>query len=237
MRGLISGAILIVIALAFAGCSSSGGGNPVLTVPGNPDGAVGDFFLPQPSIADSGVIALTDGAVGTTAVTVTETGSGATVTVPAATRIASLDPIYDTDSDDDVDYVVVTLRPLAVHAAQSVAARDAAGGQAGGGNFYKIGGITVLPMTAQTNTPVSVTIPVNAAGAPVAGKSYELYRWVSTWDGPLDDASGSPGYWAFVKAVTVDSNGTSVTFTTSQFGQYAVVTRTVTAPAPPPATT
>jgi hypothetical protein len=223
MWGVIA-ACVAMVALA-GGCAS----NKALQLTGD---FTADEFLPGVNTVDSGEIELTAGKFdgSTNDLVFTEPFSTTQLLIQDTTVFTSGQQIYDTDGDGNLDYIVLTLRALSAQAADSVEALGPGGATVPGATFYKIGGIAILPPDASVNLAASVTVPVNAFADPAAGDTFQLYKWNGTYTGPAGGSLRSPGRWEYVKDVTVDSTGNTVTFTTTTFGEYAVVASTVTVP-------
>jgi hypothetical protein len=222
-------AFLLAIVMITAACSS--GDNAVLTNPGNANAPfAADIFLPAVNTVDSGVINLTNGRFNGAGenLVFTEPFSGSRLRIPDQTSFSGPDQIFDTDGDADYDYIILTLRALSAQAAESVNASGALGAGVNPRTFYKVAGISILPLDSVVAASVDVTLPISAAGNPSAGKQYQLYRWTPAYGGPGEAYTRSTGSWQFVSNVTADSTGNTVTFTVSRLGQYAVATDAIT---------
>jgi len=254
------GAVLVLVLLALAGCGT-GSRLDTDTDYGNLlspydvyAGRGAGIFLPTINRVDSGKIPLTNGELTASGQLLIDNVSGARVALPTGTFVRSSDKFYDDDLDGNLDFIILTIRPLSAHAAANVTAyRDSAHtDQVNPANFIKVGGIGLEPVGATFEPFVTVAVPVHPVAEPVDGGSYDLYRFV---DGSIsgrttaDDIGTDTGVWEYAGTATVQAppqatTGSNVTSQTafqyasfdisynaadplSAFGQYCIVDNSI----------
>lgn len=239
MNKLSTAGIAITVALLMAAC---GTGNR-LDTDADFDPADGESgggqYLPYIGRIDTGRINLDDGFLDAGKAAPSEI-SIPRVVIPNSTTVRLADSTYedaDTEGNLDgiIDFIILILRPLSAHAASNVTAfRDAA--QVDPLKFVKVGGAMLEPQGAGFDPSIQLTLPVHPQATPTAGKEFDLYVFVdgSTF-GRLaaDDIGTDTGHWEYLRAVTVNEDGLSVTFDINYgsgelAGQYAIVTDAIT---------
>jgi len=208
------GAALALILLALASC---GTGNRLDTDTdyGNLQspfdvysGRGAGIFLPTINRVDSGKIPLENGVLVGSGQLLLDPASGARVALPQNTTVRSSDKYYDDDLDGDLDFIVLTIRPLSAHAAANVTAYlDSAQQEAvAPAKFVKVGGLALEPVGATFEPYVTVAMPVHPVAEPADGLEYDLYRFN---DGSIsgrtvaDDIGTDTGWWEYVGTATV----------------------------------
>jgi len=252
----IRGAALALVLLALASC---GTGNrldtdtdygPLQSPYDVYAGRGAGIFLPTINRVDSGKIPLENGTLVAAGQLLIDPASGARVALPQNTIVRSTDKYYDDDLDGNLDFIILTIRPLSAHAAANVTAyldstqQDAVDPA----KFIKVGGIALEPVGATFEPFVTVAMPVHPVAEPSDGMEYDLYRFN---DGSVsgrevaEDIGTDTGWWEYVGTATVQEppqaassvRGASQTTQfyvsfdiaynaadpTSSFGQYCIV--------------
>lgn len=250
------GAVLALVLLALAAC---GTGNRLDTDTNygalqSPydvyEGRGAGIFLPTVNRVDSGKIPLSSGELTGSGQLLIDSVSGARVALPQGTIVRSSDTYYDDDLDGNLDFIIMTLRPLSAHAAANVTAyRDSAHQDVvSPDHFIKVGGLALEPAGTTFEPYVTVAMPVHPVAEPSDGMEYDLYRFN---DGSVsgrevaDDIGTDTGFWELVGTATVqappqaassirDASQTTPSYVsfdiaynagdpTSSFGQYCIV--------------
>jgi hypothetical protein len=207
--------------LLLAACSS---GSPTLDR--------GARFLPEIATVDSGNVALANGLFDTEDqdLVVTDTSSNASFRLLDGNTIHSSQPIYDTDGDGDLDYVVLTMRALSASAQAST--RTGADHVVPFDDFNLVGGAALLPLDATFSTGVTLTLPVHSA---ITDTTLDVYQFV--FEGQEDGIRTATGIesvsgeWRFLRSVTPESGAVSITVNGG--GQFGLVADLVPAPTAP----
>jgi len=220
MRRTWGGLTALLLASWLCGCTS---GNWF-------DHPQGMNFLPTILQKDSGSLALTAGVLATGG-DIPATAALPSVTLQNNTTITTDADNNDTTGDGKPDFIVVTLRPLSMEAVETMAADVYPDPVAREYKFYKVGGLSLLPLDATFSSAVTVNVPVAAAGGPTVGKIFSLYEFVGGLTGRQASAvDAASGYWHRLETVTVSTDG-MVSFTTYNFGQFAIISTSATPPA------
>jgi|GEM_PF-3431637 len=199
---------LCAVVLLMAGCSSKRS-----TQPEQPQQTV----FPAVAAVTGNTVAAMAGVLGAAA-TARDDGSGAAVTIPAGTRVATDDPRYDTDGDGWADGFAVSLGEVGV-AAAATGTTSADGGQSFGTALF-VGGATYTPAGARFDPAVQLSIPVAPESGVAVGAQLDIWRFESTQ--AVSQVGG--GYWALVGRGTLVQDGALrvVQFMSQRFGTYAL---------------
>jgi hypothetical protein len=220
MRRTWGGLLALLIAGSSFGCTSGDWF----------DHPQGMNFLPTILQTDSGSLALTSGVLATGG-DIPSAGALPSVGLQDGTTIFTAADNTDTTGDGKPDYIVVTLRPLSMEAVETMIADVYPDPAAGEYKFYKVGGLSLLPLDATFSSAVTVNVPVHTAADPTVGTIFSLYEFTGGLTGRQASAvDAASGYWHRLGTVTVSTDG-MVSFTTYNFGQFAIISTTATPPA------
>ena len=190
----------------------------------------GGIYLPTVSVVDSGNIILTNGVFdgGSNDLVIADTPSRTKIRLLDQTAVYANNDLYDLDSDGDLDYIVLVLRPLSAQAAAcTLALKD--GSYVDLAEFDKVGGAGFEPHDASFSPGIELTLGISDAAEEATGQSIDIYKFDPDYAGPhstsADIGTGS-GVWNYYTSVSVslDDSVRVATFDVSRFGEYCVVT-------------